>query len=298
MKTLSQIAIGMVVLLVGLVILAGRKLRDAEGYVRASAETTVDGLAAGLPREVRDKKLDNDLAQVRADLVERRVKLNQSARQIEQFCNELKAQSERAERDRRVLVEAYPVLEAATREQRATVRFATADLPLADFQREIDDLLARRARDTQELAVKREALTRLERHQQQAERTLADSGRALEAAEREVALLKSRREHAEIEARTTALVTAISDSLKAPRESVGESLGRLRDEVARLKSRNEAERSLAPAESRPGAETIVREFDRMQALKALQAEIQSEKHPTTAPESTPESVPTAQNEED
>jgi hypothetical protein len=106
---------------------------------------------------------------------------------------------------------------------------------------------------------------------------LADSGRALDAAEHEVALLKSRREHAEIEGRTTALVNAITDSLKAPRESVGESLGRLRDEVAQLESRNEAERTLAPADNRPGAETIVREFDRLQALKAVQTEIHAEK---------------------
>ena len=139
------------------------------------------------------------------------------------------------------------------------------------------------------MTVKREALSRLESRQQQAEHALADSGRALEAAEREVALLKSRREHAEIEGRTIALVTAISDSLKAPRESVGESLGRLRDEVAQLESRNEAERTMAPAASRPGAETIVREFDRMQALKTLQADIEAEQktRPKTAPSPDP-----------
>ena len=83
MKTLIKIAIGTVVLLAGFIIVAGRNLRDAAGYVRASAETTVDGLADGLPREVRDRKRDNDLAQIRAELVERRVKLNQSPRQIE-----------------------------------------------------------------------------------------------------------------------------------------------------------------------------------------------------------------------
>lgn len=297
MKTLSKVVIGAVVILVGLVIVAGRTMREAAGYVRASAETTVDGLADGLPREVRDKKLANDLAQVRAELVERRVKLNQSARQIEQLRNELNAQAERAERDRRVLVEACPVLEAATQMQRATVRFATAEVPLADFQREIDDLLARRARDTQELTIKREALSRLESRQRQADQALADSGRALDAAEREVALLRSRREHAEIEGRTIALVTAISDSLKAPRESVGESLGRLRDEVTKLESRNEAERTLAPAASRPGGETIVREFDRMQALKALQAEIRAEKTATEKPRPSPDPDYTVQNEE-
>ncbi len=297
MNTLSKIVIGAVVLMVGLVVVAGRSFRDAAGYVRASAQTTVDGLADGLPREVRDKKLDNDLGQVRAELVERRVKLNQSARQIEQLRNELNAQTERAERDRRVLAEACPVLEAATRGQRTTVKFATAELSLGDFQREIDDLLARRTRDTQELTIKRDALTRLESRQRQAEQALADSGRALDAAEHEVALLKSRREHAEIEGRTIALVTAISDSLKAPRESVGESLGRLRDEVAQLESRNEAERTLAPTATRPALETIVREFDRMQALKAVQAEIRAEKPETAKPKPANDPDYTARNEE-
>jgi hypothetical protein len=82
--------------------------------MQASAQTTVDGLADRLPCEVRDRKLDNDLSQDRAELIERRVKLNQSTRHIEQFRKKLKAQAERAERDRRVLVEACPVLDAAT----------------------------------------------------------------------------------------------------------------------------------------------------------------------------------------
>jgi len=297
MNTLSKLAIGSAVVLIGLVIAAGRTIRDVGGYVRASAETTIDGLADGLPREVRDKKLDNDLAQVRTELLERRIKLNQSGRQIEQLRNELNTQAERADRDRRLLAEACPILEAATREQRTTVKFATAELSLGAFQREIDDLLDRRGRDTQELTVKREALTRLESRQRQAEQALADSGRALEAAEREVALLKSRRNHAEIEGRTIALVTAISDGLKAPRESVGESLGRLREEVAQVESRNEAQRTLAPAASRLGTETIVREFDRINALKALQAEIQAEKQAPPKSKSSPGPVSTVHSEE-
>ncbi len=80
MTTLSKIAISVVMLVVGLAFVAGRTFRDLRGYVRASAERTVDGLTESLPREVRDKKLDNDLGQVRAELVERRVKLNQSGR--------------------------------------------------------------------------------------------------------------------------------------------------------------------------------------------------------------------------
>jgi hypothetical protein len=276
MKTLIKVIIGLAVVLAGLVIVAGRSLRDVGGYFLASAQTTVNGMADSLPRDVRDKKLDNDLAQARAELVARRVKLNQSGLQIERLRNELDVQAKRAERDRRLLAKACPVLEAATGTKQATVRFATAEIPVIEFRREIDELLARRARDTEELAVKREALKRLERCQQQAEQALTDSSRVLEAAEQKVILLKSRREHAETEGRTIALVAAISDSLTAPRELVGESLGRLRDEVTQLETQNEAQRTLSPIANRLAGETIVREFDRMRALKALRTEMLTE----------------------
>jgi chromosome segregation ATPase len=276
MKTMLKVLAGLVLAMVCTGFALGHKVRDLLGYAKASAEVTAESVADGLPREVRDKKLENDLAQVRAELVERRVKLSQSARQIETLRAELKSQTDRAERDKRVLIEACPVLESAVKGNKKTVKFASVEMPLGDFQHEVDDLLARRDRDGKELAIKREALARLESRQRQAEEGLADSARALEAAEREVALLKSRRDHAEVESRTIALVNAISDSLKAPRQSVGESLGRLRDEVSQLEARNEAERSLSPATARVGSQTITREFDRLEALKAIQAEAKAE----------------------
>ena len=275
MSTLAKIGVGAALVVVGIVVVAGRSFRDVGGYVRAGAETTVDNLTGGLPREVRDKKLENDLGSVRTELVERRVKVNQSARQIEQLNQDVKQLAERIERDRRLLAEAYPALESATKGNLAKVRFASAEMPLADFQREVDDLLARRDNDTSELKVKREALSRLETRQKQAELALNESQRALETAEREVHLLKSRRDHAEVESRTIALVGAISDSLKAPRESIGESLGRLRDEVSQLESRNDAERSMVPTSRSSGA-TITREFDRLQALRGIRDEVQAE----------------------
>ena len=276
MSIVAKVGIGLAALAVGTILVAGRAFQDVGGYVRAGAETTVDNITGGLPREVRDKKLENDLGSVRTELVERRVKLNQSARQIEQLSKDVTALAERNDRDRRLLAEAYPALESATKGQLAKVRFASAEMPLAEFQKEVDDLLARRDRDSSELKVKREALGRLETRQKQAELALSESQRALETAEREVSLLKSRRDHAEIEARTIALVGAITDSLKAPRESVGESLGRLRDEVTQLESRNDAERSMAPAEVRSTGGTITKEFDRLQALRGIRDEVQAE----------------------
>jgi hypothetical protein len=195
------------------------------------------------------------------------VRLNQSSQQIEQLRNELNKQAARSERNRRLPAKASPVMEAASARHQITVRFATAELSLADFQREIDDLLARRARDTQELVIKRDALSRLRNRQRQAEQALADSPRALEAAEREVAIWKSRCEHAEIESRTIALVSAIADSLKAPRESVGESLGRLRDEAAKREARNAAEQVINPTGSSAAANTIASEYERIEALR-------------------------------
>jgi hypothetical protein len=277
MRHLGKLLMGTAALLVALVVVSGRSPRDLYGYLRAWGGNTIDCWTNGLPREVRDKKLENDLAQVRAELVERRVKLSLSARKIEELRADVTTLTARTERDRQLLVEMYPVL-AAARGQQATVVFASAKMPLADFQREIDDLLARRKLDAQALAVKREGLARLEKQHRQAEVLLADSQHALEAAEREIELLRARRDYAENEARMIEMIGAISANLKAPQESIGASIGALRDEVVYIETTNEVNRAMAPAGSWLMAGTASREYSRLEDLKAIHAEAQGEKH--------------------
>ena len=51
-------------------------------------------------------------------------------------------------------------------------------------------------------------------------------------------------------------------------------------------SRNEAEQALAPASSRAGGETITREFDRLEALKSIAAEVKANQKPKAGRTST------------
>ena len=88
-------------------------------------------------------------------------------------------------------------------------------IPIGEFQREIDGLLSRRTLDTETLAVTEKGLARLEEQHKQAEHALAVSERALETAEHEIEILKERRDHAAIVARTTELVTTIAENLSA-----------------------------------------------------------------------------------
>jgi phage shock protein A len=275
-KLLIKIATVIAIPVVLLTLLAGKSLHDLSGYMRASAETTVDRLTDGLPRDVLDKKLQNDLASLRAELVDRRVTLNQSARQIEQIRADVQALSARVDRGRQILVEAYPVLQEAIAEGRATVRFGTTEMTRVAFEAEIDDLLAQRDCDTQELAAKRQSLAQLEKHQRQAEVVWADFRRALQATESEVALLKNRRATAEVQARIVDLLAPI-EKLKAPHTSI-ESLGRLRDEVTQLEVWNDALRTIAPVGGRPAGDTLVRVHTRLEKLeKAVQGKAQSVK---------------------
>lgn len=70
---------------------------------------------------------------------------------------------------------------------------------LVDFQREIDELMASQESETKQLEIKKAGLSRLEKSEKEAELALADMRHALDGAEHEVAVLKSRREQAQVE---------------------------------------------------------------------------------------------------
>jgi len=277
MRHFIKFLVGMAVLFVSLVIVSGRNPLDLYRYLQAWSGNTVDNLTHGLPREVRDTKLSNDLAQIRAEFLERRIKLALSSRKIEELRADVITLTARTQRDRQLLVEMGPALEAATQAQQATLVFASTTRSRADFEREIDDLLARRKLDTQALAVKREGLARLEKQQMQAAVLLTNSQHALEAAEREIELLRARRDYAENEARMIEVVSAISADLKAPHESIGSSIDKLRDEVVYIETTNEVNRAMAPAGSWGSGDTVSRKYSRLEDLKANYAEAQAEK---------------------
>jgi seryl-tRNA synthetase len=144
--------------LAAMFVLAGRGYHEWTGFVRASADQAVDGVTEALPEEIHDKKLDNELGQVKADLIDRQVAMNLSKRQREELQSEITSLEGRTERRKRLLAEAYPVLKAAIDGQQATVKWANQPFALADFQNEIDDLLVLQDRETRQLEIKRAGL--------------------------------------------------------------------------------------------------------------------------------------------
>jgi hypothetical protein len=273
MKMLIKILAVPAILLAVVAVLAGRSFSDSCAYVKASAAYVVDALTRRLPSEVREKKLFEDLGRMRDQLVERRVKLSLCARQIDQLRAEVKTIAERADRTGRVLADAYPVLLAANRGNNATVRFASAEIPVADFHREVDDLLATRESDTKALAAKREALKRLEQRHAEADLALADEQRALDAAEREAEVLIGRRNNAVIVAETIENIGELTESSPAPRASIAESLGGLRDEVTEIEVTNDVRQANPPLGARPKAGALARQYNRLDDLKAVHDEM-------------------------
>jgi hypothetical protein len=258
---------GGVVVLAGLFWLAGRSLSDLGGYFRASAEGTVGQVEKALPDEVHDRKLAHDLTTVRKNVIDRQVQLSQSKTQIAQLRDDVAKLETSAATRQRLLAEAYPILEQAERETLVNVRFANADYALADFQRQLDDLMAAQDAETKQLEIKKAGLARLEKSEREAELALGEMRRALEAAEHEVAVLKSRRDQADVESQTLDMVASVSDSVTATTDGVGRSLDRLRTDVARKEAENDAKRGLAPVTSRTSSNALARQWSRLESLK-------------------------------
>lgn len=272
MKKSMKIAAGSVVGLGLLFWVAGRSLGDLSGYFRASAGETISQLEDQIPDEVHDRKLANELTSVRKEVIERQVQLSQSKTQIAQLREDVSKLEKTLAARKRLLTEAFPILQAAEQDQSQQVRFANADYQLVDFQREIDDLMASQESESKQLAIKQSGLARLEKSEKEAESALVDMRHALDGAEHEVAVLKSRREQAEVESKTLDMVTAVSDGVHTTTEGVGRSLERLRDNVNRKEAVNEAKRGLAPVSSRSSTNQLARQWNRLEALRKYQEE--------------------------
>jgi chromosome segregation ATPase len=258
---------GLVVLLAGLFWVSRAGLGELGGYFRATADTTVEGLTDQVPKEIRDRKMENDLRQARQQLIDRQVALNVSRSQIDTLRADVQRLEASVARRERLLVEAYPVWKQAVDEEKSTVFFASTDFSVPDFQAEIDKLMTEQDRETRQLAAKREGLQRLEKSLQDGERALADMRLALEGIEQEVALLKSRREQADIEASTLDMISTVTAHHQNTATSVGSGVDRLKTEVEQLEARNEARRTLAPV-AVGNENRLTRAWTRLESLKA------------------------------
>jgi phage shock protein A len=266
-------------LIAGLFVVAGRGTHEIGQFAIATAESAVDGVTESLPEEIHDRKVDNELKQVRLDLIDRQVQMNLSSQKIAELTADVSRLENSIERRQRLLAEAYPILKTAIDGGQVDVLWANETFQLPKFQTEIDDLLSMQDREQHQLEIKGDGLQRLQRSIQQGEQALAEMKRGLEETEQQVAVLRTRREQAEIESSTLDLVASATANQDTVAASLGRSVDRLKDNVAQTEARNLARRGMAPITERSNTNGVARSFNRLESLKAIH-EAQSEEKPS------------------
>ncbi|MBC8877152.1 MAG: hypothetical protein H8E44_47595 [Planctomycetes bacterium] len=267
---LRKILIGAGVLgvaVIGLFVVSSRSVWDFTGYFQATADQTVDNLTEQLPKEIRDRKMHNELKVARQELIDRQVALNLSRNQVEQLREDIASLETSVAGREQLLAQAYPILKRAIDREEDLVRFASTDFTLVDFQGEIDDLITQQDRETRQLEVKREGLARVETSLCEGEKALADMRQALEGVEQEVAMLKTRREQAEAESSTLDLISSVTATQHSTTASIGENVQRMKQEVETMEARNNARRDMTPAADAPEGR-LPRAWNRLETLKS------------------------------
>ena len=270
--------------LVVLWILAGRPLTDLGGYFRASAQQTVDHLEENVPQEVQDRKLSNEIQRMRQDLIDRQVKLNLARNQHQELKQEVQRLTKNTEARKHLLNEAYLVLKKSESNSKAevseTIRFANTEMPVAEFQSELDDLLTLQERELRQLQVKQSGLDRLTKNISESELALDQLRDVLDNTEQEVALLKTRRDQAELEAETLQLLSSVASRQERTATAVKSSLDRLRNDVEHLEAENLAVRELAPVDQSVKRNRLNQQWDRFQKLEEFHQQMVKEKTET------------------
>lgn len=258
---------------------AGRPFGELAGYMRATADQTVDGLAEQLPEEIHDRKINHDLTTARQELVDQQIKLNLSCDAIDKLRASIERLKASITRRKRLLAEAYPALKLATEQEKTYVRFANSDFSLSDFRKEIDDMMTLQTHEEERLRIKQEGIDHLEQRVRDWERTLAERHQGLEATEQKVAVLQSRREQAHLVSKMLDWISPVTFE----EQPFQESLGRLETKVNELEAINRARHDLAPVESEQDNQ-ISRAWRRLEELKAYHHEfIASRPHASEEP---------------
>jgi polyhydroxyalkanoate synthesis regulator phasin len=273
--------------------MSARSVSDLTGYFQATADTTVDNLTEHIPEPIQDRKLENELHVARQQLIDRQVELNLSRSQVDRLRKDVQDLDGSVARRQRLLAEAYPVMKDAVDQQRTSVRFASTDFTMAGFQKEVDDLLAQQERESRQRAIKRDGLARLEKSLTDGEWALTEMRTALEGLDQEVAVLKSRREQAQVEGATLDLISSATTGQQTVASSVGQSVDRLKTDVAKLEARNDVRRDLAPVAARPSNQ-LGRAWSRLESLKAIRDAVAPPAAATDAEAEKPTTVDAAE----
>ena len=237
--------------------------------------------------------MDHELRHARQELIDRQVQLNLSRNQIDQLRDEVAKLTASVARRQRLLAEAYPLLKAAIDGQQTAVRFASTDFTMPDFDGEIDDLMqvvgrhslmTQQDRETRQLQVKRDGLARLEKSLHDGEQAIAEMRHGLETTEQEVAILKSRREQAQIESSTLDMLTSVTANQQTSGASIGQDVERLKANVEQIEARNEARRDTASVNDRQPRNQISRSWNRLEELKSYHDSFEAQQPPAAQAE--------------
>ena len=269
LRRLSSFLVWGTMVPVGLYFVADRRVGDLLRLVRASADLTVDGLEAEIPQEVHDRRRQHELATLRQDLLDRQVQLTRSKSRVAEIQKEIDRLVASVERRQRLLGEATSVLEQATEQHLESVVFAQQSLSLAAFQQELDQLLAQQQHEERQLEIQRQGIVRLQQTQEQAEASIQQLQHTLAQAEQEVELLVARRAQAEVERQTLDMALSVTQPRGTGEDSLVGSVARLREEVQELETRNQARRANAPTGSVASSNRLARQWDRLEALRAI-----------------------------
>jgi len=256
------------------VVVSSRNLAELTGYVKATADQTVEGMEESVPNAIRDQKLKNDIEQARGDIIDRRVKLNLAASEIRRMQDEISKLAAATRRRETILAEAYPALEAAAANRVQEVSFAGSSWLPTELGAEIDRLLMEQDRDERQLTIRQEALDRLVKSVDEGSAAIAQMGNKLLEAENEFQALTIRREQAHNENELLDLVASAGRNGKTTTAQIGSSLDGLREDVHLLEARNEARRETAPLGERD-ASRLTQAYDRLDRLKSLHEKRQS-----------------------
>lgn len=267
--------------LILLVAMSSRRVGELFGYVKATADHTVEGLEDNVPNAIRDQKLQNDIEQARGEIIDRRVKLNLASSEIRRMQDEIDQLSAASNRRETILAEAYPALEAAAADRLTQVSFAGTKWIPTELGAEIDRLLMEQDRDERQLKIRREAMERLVKSVEDGSAAITQMQAKLVEAENEFQVLVVRREQAANENDLLDLVASAGRTGKTAAAEIGTNLDGLRTDVEKLEARNEARRDAAPAGDRDSSR-LTQAWDRLARLKALNEKLTAGKNQNPA----------------
>ena len=223
---------------------AGRGFSAAQGYARATIEHSARQVEQQLPGEVRDRKLANDLADFRDEIVQQRARLNLAdveRTRLQRLVGELESATER----RSVLLrDAAAVVAKPLAAGQGTVFFAGREWSEAQFGDELERLTEEQEREQRRLGEQREAIVQLEEVLAAGRGLVGEMEDLLRRSEAEWQSLQLRREQAGSRRQLLDLVESAGRTGNSAAAEIGRLLEGLRSEVAEAEATNVARRNL------------------------------------------------------